>query len=224
MVVINTCSSNLSLRNPFNGETVIIQEDKKDLDYIKEKFENYEKIDLPNKSLEERFEGFTTDVKEAKIVANEELLNSILKLCDAINLPAKKKTNLDDAIMFFAYQKAQFLGSLIVQILLIPFNFINLIRGRGFSLGWYVEDFKFSKHADIYKTTFDNGQLQAINSDVTCSFNGDKTLITIPTNNDLFEPNSIFKPVFTDQDLELLSKIMNIVSQITGQICKDKNL
>ncbi|MFT7098911.1 MAG: hypothetical protein ACJAS6_000777 [Rickettsiales bacterium] len=223
MVVIHFCNSNLALRNPFRGETIIMQEDKKDLGYIKEKFKNYEKIDLPNQILEDRFEGFTTNKKEAKIVANEELLNSILELCSIINAPTKQKTRLDDKIMFFAYQNAQFLGSLFLQFLLIPFSLFNLIRGRGFSLDWYFEDLKFSKHADIYKTTSDNGKLQAINSDLTCSFNGNKVLITIPNSNDLFEPHSIFKPVFTDQDLDLLSKIMNMINKITGQICENKN-
>jgi hypothetical protein len=225
IIMIDVCNPSLVLRGPFKGKTIIIQDENKDSGYINKKFGGYERVNLPNKILEARFEALTTNKEEAKSILSEGLLNSILQLASIIRTSTKQVTHIDDKIMFFFTEKVKLMGSILLQIIWIPFGIISAIRGGTFSMGWYIEPFSASKHTDIYKETLiDNiSSVQSINNDVTCSFYDDKVLLTVPYEHDLFEPNSIFEPTLVEEDLHLLFNVMDIVRKITDQICDNKN-
>ena len=224
LVVLDICNPDTILRGPFRGNTIIIQDDKKNLEYTKTKFQGYDRVNLPTKELEGRFEVLTTDKSEAEVIVHDTFLKAVLKLAKAIQTAPEQVTHLDDKIMVWLATKAMFLGSILFSLASIPFNIISVIKRRPILTVWDIEEFSPAKHVDIYKKTksTDLTEVQAINEDIQCSFYKDKVLITIPYKHDLFEPNSIFQPALIEADLHLVFAMMNAIGELCNVIADTK--
>ena len=225
VILLDISSSDLILRGDFRGNTLIIQDDKKDLNYIKTKFSEYTTVSFPTPEIDKSFEILTNNTEEAKTIIDENLLKRIIKLSDLINATSDQRGHVDDKIRLLLNRFVHFLGGILGGIILAPFNIINIIKGNSLYPTLEGDSFNYEKHYKFFKEHKNKSasQLQAFNDDIQCSFYKDKVLITVPHKKNLFEPNSIFEPALIEEDVKILYDIMSLVKNICDDVVKNKN-
>lgn len=224
VILVDICNSDLMLRSNFKGNTLIIQNDNKDLNFVKTKFSNYDNLSFKDPEIDKRFEILTTNIDEAKQIADEAFLKRIIKISDSINSTSEQNTHLDDKLASFSKNVLSVLGIIIQFMIMLPYNLMSVITLKGFFHFSKEDNFNYNKHYSIYKESNKKSasEIMAFNDDIQCSFYKDKVLITIPHNKNLFEPNSIFEPALVEEDAKILYDIMNLVKQICADIVANK--
>ncbi|PIR39470.1 MAG: hypothetical protein COV35_02860 [Alphaproteobacteria bacterium CG11_big_fil_rev_8_21_14_0_20_39_49] len=215
VIVLDICNSNLVLRGSFKGNTVLFADHKKHLDYIKKKFKGYKRLEPPVKHLEDRFEMYTTDEKEANKIICKKLLKSFISLSEYIGNLQEQITHSDDKHELFCKQLKKEREE----------------QGNKNQPLWWekvvdeVSEVKTAKLSDIYKEDplYGTSEMESLNNDIACSFYGDKVLLTIRHPHDLFEPNPINEDPIIDEDIELMYHLMSAVCEITNVILENKS-
>ena len=221
VIVIDVCNTDLTLRGPFKGNTVLIADHKKHLDYIKDKFKDYTRLEPPVKELEDRFEMYTTDVDEANKMVCERLLRSLTGLSDYIHSLTEQKTHHDDKLEIMYNQLKQ-------DIQTAKDNKQLDEEQKGLWWEELIDEVKEIKDAKLHKVYKEDprygvSDMESLNNDVACSFYDDKVLLTIPHINDLFEPNPINEVPIIGEDIELIYHLMKTIHEITNIIIENKS-
>lgn len=218
LIVLDVCNSDLKLRGPFKGVTSLVADHKKHLQYIKDKFDGFTRLEPQKKELEERFEVFTNNSSEANKLMCHNFLESFVKLSDYINSLENQITHIDDKleILYESIRRK--------KDTFTPQHIGNEMR----RLWWEQEELieiEASKHPEIYKENPTQGtsEVESLNNDIACSFYDDKVLLSIPHTHDLFEPNPIHQTPIKDEDIELIYNLMSTVCEITKTICENKS-
>ncbi|MEZ5690196.1 MAG: DUF3137 domain-containing protein [Rickettsiales bacterium] len=202
LIIIDISETNIKLRAPFSGNTVLIADKQKNIPEIIKKYAEYNNVKLPEKEIEDMYEAFSTDVAEAEKLLSADFIKSISLLHKQLSNTKEQRQHFDDKMAY------------IVQALL-DYTALPSIRKSPL-------DDEYNK---LYKNSLDltkenpiSSEIDSINQSIQAEFYDDKLLITIPLKADLFETDSMFEKVINDEDRVLLFNIMQVISQITQHL------
>lgn len=204
LIIVDISESAVKLRRNFTGRTVLISDEQKELNEIKEKYSELKKIDLPGKGFEERFEAFTSAPEEATSLLSDNLLRLVEDLQKTVSSSKMQVEHLDGKL---AYGFDAFLSS---------FSFP--LKNK------YEHDFRYHKQyrasLDLTKQDEVLTDLLSLNRHPQLEFFDDKLVITIPHRADMFEPNSLFEPALNNEDRDLIFALMETLFELTNRLRK----
>ena len=85
LILIDICNTNIKLRAPFSGKTVVISDSGKFNTFFVELYKSYSNFPLPSENLEREFEAYCTVPNEAKQLLTIEFLGAIKNLHTLVN-------------------------------------------------------------------------------------------------------------------------------------------
>lgn len=232
LVIIDVCNPDVKLRGDFQGETVLIQDGRKHAGYIEEKYKGFEKVALPTRELESRFEVLSTAPEEASRLLNEGFIREIETLSDIIAGAREQMTHSDATAIALTAARIRYLGGVLFSWLAaIPLTLGYNLYHHKLDVTRYrilryrnAESYDPLKHTAVYQSVgaVSAEELEHLNEGVECNFYKDKILLTIPYVHDLFEPNSLFEPALIEEDTELVYHIMQAVKTVTEKVVAAK--
>ena len=215
LILIDFSNSDIKLREPFRGKSVLINDDKKFSSLIKTKYKDFTTFKLPAAELESKFEAFTTNEAEAQHIFSNNILNAVIELGDFVSSLKNQQHEWDDKLMHYFESSLTRASDNLWAVLTILGNAITSFS-RTAKSGYLDSVF------DPTKINEASDDVKAANCSIQCAAYDDKFLITIPYSHDLFEVNSLFEKPIIDEDRDLVFKLINAVNTITGELIKTK--
>lgn len=204
MIVIDFNDPNLVLRGTFAGKTVVVADHFSNYELGRALHKHFQPVALAQNGIAQRFQAASTDPAEAARLLSPELLASLLRLSDAVRNARNQERPIDDRLAYALSGIAQGLADMIAVIAKGMMNwfktgrFTNVATRRGLRM------------PEAGATP----QVKAFAESMHCSFYDDKVLIMIPYRHNLFEPDSIFRPPLSEDDIHLTYDLMTMVEAI----------
>jgi hypothetical protein len=183
MMVLLTLPAHLACK----GRTVVLQDEHKDLPALMQKFAGFSRVDLPTSDFEAHYEALTTDATEAQKLLSVEFLETMEQLFNTLRNSSRQVMHTDDKIVAIlegirGWAK-DFVKDPRASALRLKGELQRLLLRNGADA---PPDFAALKQSDSY----------SINNTIQCSFFDAHVFFTIPYDNALFEPNSVFENAF----------------------------
>lgn len=217
----------------FQGQTVVIQDENKDIAAVQKNLAGMERIDLPTDEFEIHYEALTTNKAEATRLINEGFMETMVGLFRTLRNTSVQVTHTDDKIV----HSLEYFKKTALEAFKNPQPAIKFVKAKLQNLPELMRELPQKMHDFSEKTKQLQARLQgkesadsepvaitlpdgvySINNSVQCSFYGDKVLLTIPYDNDLFEPNSVFEHAFEAEDITLTYAMMLAIFRLADQV------
>lgn len=242
VMVIDVDEIDTKLRGKFSGKGALVADAKKMALSIRQHYEDYERLPLPDK-WEAIFEAYATNPEEAKRVFNEALLERLNAISKLIQETPDQVTHNDDKLFWLHTQLSNALLGWFEKMVAAVFLFKKVATALLFERNNYfpllkkdieVHDIftkRLNEMSKAYEVPFDvdkyadtlSGSQKSLNTCVEASYYDDRLVITIPYQQDIFEPNSLFEPALSKQDIKLLYELMQIVKSLTQNVANVKD-
>lgn len=212
MLVMLTLPGNMQ----FSGQTVIIQDENKDVAALQQNLAGMQRIDLPTAEFEEHYEALTTNQSEAMRLISEQFMETMVGLFRTLRNTSVQVTHTDDKIVAVI--------KMLKKTALATLKNPRHLQKQFKKLPYHIERIKGMVEAKRNGEKYVEPEVQMpegmynINNSVQCSFYGNKVLLTIPYDNDLFEPNSVFEHAFEAEDITLTYAMMLAIFRLADQI------
>lgn len=208
MIILDINNSDLVLHGKFTGKTIVIIDRAREDNYVVRKYSGYSPVALSDSGFAEHVEAFTTDPDEAQRLLTSDLLRQILKLSDTVRTAKNQTIPMDDKIAYaisaLAIRSAELLAN-------VGKGGIQWLRTGHFSL--------YATRPELQRAEAAlPADAKALSSCVHCAFYGDKVLITIPYEHNLFEPDSIVRPPLHSEDIKLVYNMMSTIGGIANAV------
>ncbi len=207
-IVLDINDTNLVLRGKFDGKTVVLQKHDSINDFVAEKYDGYKRVSFTESSFTQKLEAYSTVQPEAERLLSEKLLRSFLKISDVVMQSKNQSPSVDDKIAYALERMAEGLGDMMAAM-------------AGAILSWFkTGSFRVESSRHSYSPVETNISKDAKAFALTpqCAFFNDKLLISIPSNKNLFEPDSVFHKPLTQEDITLAFAIMGEISDISKAV------
>lgn len=212
MLVIDISESTIKLRKEFSGHTVLIADKHKTLPFEKEKYKDYQRVDLADVNLEGMFEAYTTSKEDAQRILKPELLTLIVALNEKLQKSSKQHEHFDNKL-FHGFES-------------FAYNFSDRALGI-FSPGKLPMEIEYEAlYGETLDVTKSDPKSDVPNAIIDCPHleaYRDKIYFYIPYAHDLYETDSLFSPPLNDEDAELVYALMTTVDKLIGIIIGNNN-
>jgi hypothetical protein len=209
MIVLLTLPASASCK----GRTVVVQDEHKDLPALAQKFAGFTRVDLPNSDFEAHYEALTTDAAEANHLLTLSFLETMESLFSTLRNTSRQVMHTDDKIVAMLASTRQLAKDAAKN----PRDTFLTLQGQ---LQRIAKGSKQLSTPDF--TALTQGDSYSVNNTIQCSFFENHVLFTIPYDNDLFEPNSVFERAFEAEDVTLTYALMACVFRLVDNLLAER--
>ncbi len=206
-IILDINDPNVVLRGKFAGKTVAIFGRKSGSDFITSKYDGYKRVTLDS-SVTQFVEAYTTDTPEAERLLTADIVRHIIKLSQAIGAAKNQKRSVDDKV---AYALDRIAGGACDVMAVAASTLIHWFKTGSFKTLSQRHKPEKAEH-----TKADDAG--AYNAYVQCAFYEDKFLLSIPCEQNLFEPDSVFYPPLTEEDIKLVYEMMTGIAGMAQSV------
>jgi hypothetical protein len=194
IILIDFSEVKLKLRALLNGHTILVADaDKKEVGTkLSEEWQN---IPLPDAKTEAHFELISTDKSEAQKLSNSLVIEALSDQLQSLKSSQMQHTH-HDGIFWSAFEK---LGQLVYNLATL-----NFLSGRVPSADRLEEN-----EVDFIK----------VNNTLQLAAWRDRMVMTLPYDQNLFEPDSLFaSPAIHEEDLKLFFQLIQTLETLTNEV------
>lgn len=213
MILIDINDAKNVLHGNFSGQTVMLL-DAQVNEVLLEKYEGFKRVQLADSSFGQQVTALSTHTDEAQRLLNSEFVVGILKLSEALQKAQYQESAVDDKIALALEKVATGLG--------------DILAAAGMAIMQWFKTGRFGqisqRHGPLHASAqADTADAQLFSGGAQCCFFEDKIFISLPTKQNLFEPDSLFHPPLTAEDIKLSYAIMNNIGELVKVTLKNLN-
>lgn len=207
-ILLDINDSHMVLRGKFFGETVLMLSNDMPNDILLAKYDGYQRVALPDSNFGQQVKAVSTNLEEADRLLSGDFIRGGLKLTEALKQVKNQDQSVDDKVVLALEKIATGLGDV-------------LASAGSLLLHWFkTGSFRQQSARHVLQREIAKAQDDShwFSGGAQCCFFDDKILISLPTSHNLFEPDSLFHPPLTEEDIQLSYSIMSILSDMTKAV------